>query len=136
MPEMYLSGMRPYLYPCSGDFIFHNIIIHDKSSADIRFLGIDCLKTEMAVYAERVFIIFIARQPDGGITSFCAQVFQKFKCAGSQVTAAAVFSQIELAQKEAVILSGMNPGVTAEFLAVEDLVILITVCKLIFQRRI
>ena len=56
-------------------FIFHNIIVHNKASADIRFLGVCCLKPKVAVHSQTAVIMFIACQPDGGIASFFAEYF-------------------------------------------------------------
>ena len=52
--------------------VFHDIVVHDKSAADIRFLCIDDLKTEMPIHGKGVVIVFVAGEPDGRTAAFPA----------------------------------------------------------------
>lgn len=55
--------------------VFHNIIIHDESAADVCFLCVNRLKSEVPVHTERVFVLFVACKPDGGIAALLADIF-------------------------------------------------------------
>ena len=56
--------MSQYLQP-----IFHNVIIHEKAVSDIIFLSVDRLKTKVTVYVQRVIVVLITWQPNGGTIS-------------------------------------------------------------------
>ena len=43
---------------------FHDIVIHDEASANVGFHTVGGLKIPMAIHFQRIFIIFIAGQPN------------------------------------------------------------------------
>lgn len=79
--------------------VFHDVVVHDESSTDIRFLRINDFKPQMPVHGQTVVIVFVAGEPDGAVFSFSAYIFQKIECLGCQMPASAILFYVEFAQK-------------------------------------